>query len=110
VTASDKTTWNGKQDAISDLATIRSGAAKGATSVQSYNATNPTLTVTGGVATWAITHNLNNSNVAIHLYEVSSGEEVMYDRSITSANAVSVKILSASANITAGTYKVVVLG
>lgn len=67
VTASDKTTWNGKQDAISDLATIRSGASKGATSVQSYNAQNSALTVTGGVATWAVTHNLNNSNVAIHL-------------------------------------------
>lgn len=34
VTAADKTAWNGKQDAISDLATIRSGAALGATSVQ----------------------------------------------------------------------------
>jgi hypothetical protein len=34
VTASQKTTWSGKQDAISDLATIRSGAAAGATAVQ----------------------------------------------------------------------------
>lgn len=34
VTAADKTAWNGKQDAISDLSTIRSGAALGATSVQ----------------------------------------------------------------------------
>ena len=34
VTATDKTAWNGKQDAISDLATIRSGAAAGATAVQ----------------------------------------------------------------------------
>lgn len=110
VTAANKTTWNGKQDAISDLATIRSGAAKGATSVQSYNATNGALTVTGGVATWAVTHNLNNSNVAIHLYEVSSGEEVMFDRSITSANAVSVKILSTAASIAANTYKIVVQG
>ena len=110
VTAANKTTWNNKQDAISDLATIRSGAAKGATSVQSYNATNPALTVTGGVATWAVTHNLNNSNVAIHLYEVSSGEEVMFDRSITSANAVSVKILSTAASIAANTYKIVVQG
>ena len=110
VTASDKTTWNGKQDAISDLATIRSGAAKGATSVQSYNATNPALTATGGVATWAVTQNLNSSNVAIHLYEVSSGEEVMFDRSITSANAVSVKILSTAASIAANTYKIVVQG
>ncbi len=110
VTAANKTTWNNKQDAISDLATIRSGASKGATSVQSYNAQNSALTVTGGVATWAVTHNLNNSNVAIHLYEVSSGEEVMFDRSITSANAVSVKILSTAASIAANTYKIVVQG
>lgn len=34
VTTSDKATWNAKQDAISDLATIRSGAAEGATAVQ----------------------------------------------------------------------------
>ena len=36
VTASDKSVWNGKQDAISDLETIRQGAAKGATALQSY--------------------------------------------------------------------------
>ena len=34
VTPADKTTWNGKQDVISDLSTIRSGAAAGATAVQ----------------------------------------------------------------------------
>lgn len=34
VTAEEKTTWNEKQDSISDLATIRSGAEKGATAVQ----------------------------------------------------------------------------
>ncbi len=34
VTATEKSTWNGKQAAISDLATIRSGAGKGATAVQ----------------------------------------------------------------------------
>ena len=68
------------------------------------------MNVTGGVATWAVTHNLNNSNVAIHLYEVSSGEEVMFDRSITSENAVSVKILSSASSIAANTYKIVVQG
>jgi hypothetical protein len=35
ITEADKSAWSGKQDAISDLATIRSGAAKGATAVQS---------------------------------------------------------------------------
>lgn len=34
VTAAQKTAWSGKQDAISDLATIRSGAAAGATALQ----------------------------------------------------------------------------
>lgn len=34
VTSSDKSAWNAKQDAISDLATIRSGASAGATAVQ----------------------------------------------------------------------------
>lgn len=34
VTTGDKSTWNGKQDAISDLSTIRSGASAGATAVQ----------------------------------------------------------------------------
>lgn len=100
---------SGYQTTISDLETIRSGAAKGATSIQSYNATNPTLTSTGGVATWVVTHNLNNSNVAIHLYEVSSGEEVIFDRSITNDNSVTIKIL-ASNDVTAGAYKVVVNG
>lgn len=34
VSDTEKDTWNGKQNAISDLATIRSGAAAGATAVQ----------------------------------------------------------------------------
>lgn len=34
ITSNDITSWNGKQDSISDLAAIRSGAALGATSVQ----------------------------------------------------------------------------
>lgn len=34
ITENDKAVWSGKQDAISDLATIRSGASKGATAVQ----------------------------------------------------------------------------
>lgn len=34
ITEADKQAWSGKQDAISDLATIRSNASKGATAVQ----------------------------------------------------------------------------
>lgn len=41
VTATEKSAWNGKQNAISDLATIRSGAAAGATALQ------PNTAITG---------------------------------------------------------------
>jgi hypothetical protein len=36
ITEDDKAAWSGKQDAISDLATIREGAVKGATAIQSH--------------------------------------------------------------------------
>lgn len=51
VTAADKTAWDGKQDAISDLNTIRSGAAAGATAVQP-----------GDLATVATTGNYSDLN------------------------------------------------
>ena len=73
-----------------------------------YSAQNTALTVSSGVCSWTVTHNLNNENVGVFLYEVSTGDRVMYDYSITSANVVTVKILAA-ANIAANTYKVVVL-
>lgn len=71
VTTGEKYTWNGKQDSISDLETIRSGAALGATSVQdvsgkadksstvssvAYNATAKKITETiNGVTTDVVT-------------------------------------------------------
>lgn len=93
----------------SDTALASEKAIATALASRVYSAQNSTLTVSGGVCTWSVTHNLNNSNVGIHLYEVASGDEVMFDRSIDSANAVTIKILSAS-NISADTYKVVILG
>lgn len=43
ISSSDISAWNGKQDAINDLADIRSGAALGATALQSYTETDPTV-------------------------------------------------------------------
>ena len=71
--------------------------------------TNPALTSTSGVCNWVVTHNLDNENVGVFLYEALSGDRVMYDYTITSANAVTVKILS-STDISADTYNVVVIG
>lgn len=105
----EKSYWNNKQDAISDLSTIRSGASAGATAVQKYSTTNPSLTQSGGLCTWTITHNLGTKKVQVTVYETSSGDEVIVDSTRTSISVVTVKINSIS-NITAGTYTVVVQG
>lgn len=118
-TISDLTTSNLKSGVLqttvravasaSDTAIPSEKAVASALAGKSYSAQNTSLTASGGICTWTVTHNLGNSNVGVFLYEVSSGDRVMYDYSITSANVVTVKILSAS-NIAADTYKVVVLG
>ena len=77
--------------------------------VKQYSTTNPALTESGGYCNWVITHNLNTENVGIHLYENTTGDEVMYDRSITSANSITISILS-DTDISIDTYTVVVMG
>lgn len=108
VTAANKTTWNNKQDAISDLATIRSGAAKGATSAQKLILTNPALTASGGQCSWSIANTLGNDDVIISLKEVATGDEV-YAEIVFGSGSITVK-LNSSANIAAGTYKAVIIG
>lgn len=108
VTASDKTIWNGKQDAISDLATIRSGAEKGATATQKITATNPALTATGGVCTWTISNTLATADVQVTVKEVATNDEVETSITTTASNVV-IKMNSTN-NITAGTYKAVIIG
>lgn len=138
VTATDKTTWNGKQDAISDLTTIRANATAGAgaattiagygnivthntsefatstqggkadTAAQTYTTTNPALTTSGGVCSWTVTHNLG-SKVCISVYDSTSLDEVICNKVKTSGTAATVKFNSSS-NIAAGKYTAVVIG
>lgn len=118
-TISDLTTSNFKSGTIvtaigstgSDSAIPTEKAVRDALSITSlsYSTQNTALTVSGGVCTWTVTHNLNTTNVNVSVYEVSTGDKVIYDTTITSANVVTIKILSAN-NIAADTYKVVVLG
>lgn len=96
-------TDNTKAVTPSKLASRINGMAK------TYSVNNTALTESGGYCTWVVTHNLNSQNVGIHLYEILTGEEVMFDREITSNNSVTIKILS-TADIVADTYKVVVIG
>ena len=93
----------------SDTALVTEKAIASAFDLRFYTTTNPALTTSGGICTWTVTHNLNKVIGSVLIYEVSTGEKVLYDTTITSANVVTIKILSAS-NIAAGTYRVVVLG
>lgn len=109
VTAANKTTWNNKQDAIPDLATIRTNAAKGATAAQVYTTTNPALTASGGLVNWTVTHNIG-ANVTVQVYETSSGAMVIPNNiTLTSSTVAAVELLT-TGNIAAGKYKVVVTG
>lgn len=72
-----------------------------------YTATCPAITISDGIATWTITHNLSTQNIVTSLYN-SSGNEVEKDVLITSNNTISVAWKS-SANVSAGDFKIVVL-
>lgn len=93
VTQTDKINWNNKQDFISDLATIRAGAAAGATALQSisrndiisllgfepcrkYSFYNPALTATGGQVTWTINNPITNerTQIGVHVYDALNKE------------------------------------
>ena len=69
---------------------------------------NPALTASGGVCTWTISNTLGTADVGVHVYEVSTGEEVFTSNTPT-ASAVTIKINSSS-NIAADTYRAVIIG
>ena len=69
---------------------------------------NPAMTASGGVCTWTISNTLGTADVVVSVYEVSTGEEVFTSNTPT-ASAVTIKINSSS-NISAGTYRAVIVG
>jgi len=75
-----------------------------------YAVGNTSLTSTGGVCTWTVTHNLATKDVTVQVYEVAADySQVEVDVQHTSTSAVTIKINSAS-TIAADTYRVVVIG
>lgn len=125
VTQTEKNNWNNKQGAISDLETIRSGAALGATALQSITSSNVTtalgytpckkitaqngaLTSSSGVCTWTITNSIGSADVLVQVRNASTGAVVEVAETITSST-ITIKLNSAS-NIAANTYKAVIIG
>jgi hypothetical protein len=75
-----------------------------------YAEGNGSLTSTGGLCTWTVTHNLGTKDVTVQVYEVAADyAQVEVDVQHTSTSSVTVKINSGS-TITADTYRVVVIG
>lgn len=73
-----------------------------------FTATNPALTPSSGVATWTISNTLGDADVNVMIKEVASGDEVICEVSCSASNII-IK-MNANANITAGTYKAVIIG
>lgn len=84
------------------MATYTSGMAK------AFYASNGALTASGGVCTWTITNTLAKKYVQVHVYEESTGDEVMTSVTVASGT-ITVKINS-TANIAANTYFAVIVG
>jgi hypothetical protein len=75
-----------------------------------YAVGNTSLTSTGGVCTWTVTHNLSTKDVTVQVYEVAADyAQVEVDVQHTSTSAITIKINSAT-TIAADTYRVVVVG
>ena len=82
------------------MATYTSGMAKKST------ANNPALTASGGVVTWTISSVPQDCSVTV--YEISSGAEVFCEI-VHGSGTITIKMNSAS-NISADTYKAVIIG
>ena len=84
------------------LATYTNGMAK------KFAVNNTALTASSGVCTWSITNSLGTADVTVQIFEASTGTQVMAEVTIGSST-ITVKFNSSS-NISANTYKAVVIG
>lgn len=117
-TISDLTTSNLKSGVLQT--TIRATSSASDTSIPSekavasalaakvISATNSALTQSSGVVTWTISNTIGSTSVLVQIFEVSTGTQIMAEVSV-SASAITIK-MNSSANISANTYRAVILG
>lgn len=102
----DGTTGLIPDDRISSA--IKSGASKGATSVQKYVVQNTAITVTNNVGSIAITHGLGTDDVGVTVIR-NSDHKVIFPVWSSDSGVVTIDFI-ASANIPANTYTIIVMG
>lgn len=78
------------------------------TLLQKYTTTNPTLTVTSGIATWTVSHGLG-ANVQVELRDATTNAIIEAEVIIGSTTA-TINFNSSLGSIASGTYRVVVIG
>ncbi|MBR2008282.1 MAG: hypothetical protein IKA01_09970 [Alistipes sp.] len=93
--------------AASDTALITEKAASSFFTTK-ISVANPALTASSGVCTWTVSNTIGTADVIASVREASTGNEVMCDITYGAAN-ITIKMNSTS-NISAGIYKVIVIG
>lgn len=78
------------------------------TKADAFAVTNPALTVSGGVCSWAITNSIGTKNVQVHYYRESDGVEIRTYTKVTASTITA--SFNSTANIAAGTYRAVITG
>ena len=76
--------------------------------IEKFAVDNPALTATSGAVTWTITNSIGSADVICSIREKSSGEEV-YAQVVYGESTITVSF-NADANVSAGTYRAVVVG
>lgn len=92
----------------SDTAIPSEKAVASALSSRIISSTNSALTQSSGVCTWTISNTIGTTSVLVQIFEVSTGTQVMAEVSV-SASTITIK-MNSSTNISAGTYRAVILG
>lgn len=82
-------------------------ASQSAVKKESY--TNPALTPSSGKCTWTIDHTIGARECCVEIYNASTYKRVIMDVVHTSTSQVTVEF-NASGNVSAGTYKAVLVG
>lgn len=105
-------TWNGTDIAVADGGTGASTAAGAKTNLgfmTRFAANNTLLVPSSGIVTWAVTHNLGTKDVTVQVYDLATDADVEVDVVRTSTSVVTLSWV-AGANVTADSYRVVVVG